>query len=37
LRQRGTDASLIRLPPRRQQRQVQVLCKEASIRLVIEQ
>ena len=37
LRQRGTDASLIRLPPRRQQGQVQVLCKEASIRLVIEQ
>lgn len=37
LRQRGVMANAIRLPPRQQQSQVEALCKEASIRLVIEQ
>jgi hypothetical protein len=37
LRRKGASADVIRLPPRRQQRQVQALCQEASIRLLIEQ
>jgi hypothetical protein len=37
LRRRGAEVSLIRLPPRRQRREVQAFCKEASIQLVIEQ